>query len=172
MNKPFLGKMFLKNKKGFFDLEDIFAIIFLCLVFTVFYIYFLYGANLEKSFSFTQNEVKVLQYKDMNTLLINYLRTPIENGRTISDLLVESYIKNDFKEFENKTREILDRSYDRNYCFMWNIDVNLMPDNKKIFGILNKKVLMRDPTGDVSVNLPIYNDKTRFLKVRLYEYCA
>lgn len=127
---------------------------------------------LEKSLSFTQNEVKVLQYKDVNTLLLNYLRTPIENDKIISDLLIESYIKNDYKDFENKTREILNKAYDPNLCFMWNIDINLMPDNKKIFGILNKKVLMRDPTGDVSIYLPIYNDKAHFLKVRLYEYCA
>jgi len=158
------------SKKGFFDLVDIFAFIFLCLIFTVFYIYFLSGANLQKSFS--ENEVKVLEYKDLNTLLLNYLRTPIDKDKTISDLLIESYIKNDYKEFENKTKEILDKSYDSNFCFMWNLDINSMPDNKKIFGILNKKVLMRDPTGDVSAYLPIYNDKTHFLKVRLYEYCA
>ena len=170
MNKAFLKRNLGKNKKGFFDLVDIFAFIFLCLLFTVFYIYFSYGGNLIKSF--TQNEVKVLDYKDLNTLLLNYLRTPVENDKTISDLLVESYIKNDFKEFENKTKEILDKVYDPNFCFMWNIEANLMPDNKKVFEILNKKVLMRDPTGDVSVYLPIYNDKTRFLKVRLYEYCA
>jgi hypothetical protein len=157
------------NKKGFFDLVDIFAFIFLCLLFTVFYIYFLYGGNLQKSF--VQDEVKVLQYKDLNTLLLNYLRTPTENDKTISDLLIESYIKNDYKDFENKTREILDKSYDKNFCFMWNIDITLIPDNKNVFEILNKKVLMRSPTGDVSIYLPIYNDKTHFLKVRLYEYC-
>lgn len=149
---------------------DIFAFIFLCLVFTIFYIYFLSGENLQKSFE--KNEVKVLEYKDLNTLLLNYLKTPIENGRTISDLLVESYIKNDYKDFENKTREILNKAYDPNFCFMWNVDVTLMPNNKKVFGILNKQVLMRDPTGDVSVYLLIYNDKAHFLKVRLYEYCA
>jgi len=116
----------MRNKKGSFDILDVFAIIAIFLLIAT----FVFFVNILRVSHFLQDSEKQQIYGEdamgSSITLINYLRTPVEDGQTISDLIITSYNKKDYSKLESKTRELLK---------------NLNSENKE-----NKVMLIKDET--------------------------
>lgn len=52
---------------------------------------------------------------------LSYLRTEV-NGKTVSDLIAESYIRDDYSELKGETSDILDNAYGKK--MKWSIFIN------------------------------------------------
>ncbi len=117
------------------------------------------------SFKTTKEVTDSAKLSDKNIELLNILRTEY-NGKELSDVLVESYMKNDYKNFENGLKPALDRMYG-NAAIPGFIVVKAMPADKKVFESssflqvyeLDKRV----PSAYLPVNKDVY------LEVKLYE---
>jgi len=104
-----------KNKKASFYAEVIaqfFSYIVLVLVLIIFFV--LFNAKGCTRSDIKQDISSEIIDIDSETLLLNYLRTPIEVNKekmTFADLIVISYMNNNYDDLEKITKEYLDPVY-------------------------------------------------------------
>lgn len=163
------------NKKGIFEVSIYapFALILFALILIV--AWFLFSAPARP----TTDVIKSVESSRINLLLINYLRTPVDEEKNIADFIVESFKKSNYEklgsetrnEFEKLTRQILDPLYPETMCYNWNLQIKLMPDDKELLFIFNKGRLFTPPTADTSIDVPLIEKPSKYLRVRLYEEC-
>lgn len=111
------------NESG---LTIVFSLFFLVIILTLFSVLFSQSA-----INKTDLATKEINLAELNINLINYLRTPIENGLTVQDLIVNSYYNNDYKKLDNITSNIFNKVYDKEKCPLWDVKGEI--DKKEFF---------------------------------------
>lgn len=104
---------------------------------------------------------------DSTITLLNILRTEV-NGKSLANIIVEDYKKNDFADFKKELSNVMLVVYGEGNARR--MEVILLPDDKVVFSnrfsdntINNFDVSI----NDIAVNLPI--DSNKYLEVRLYD---
>lgn len=116
----------------------------------------------------TENEViEGVRTSDGTITLLNILRTEV-NGKSLANILVEDYKKNDFADFKKELTKVMLVVYGEGNARR--MEVTLLPDDKVVFSnrfsdntINNFDAII----NDIAVNLPI--DSNNYLEVRLYD---
>jgi hypothetical protein len=147
----------MKNKKAALDILDLVSIIVIfLLVFS--FIFFINFQRAAKGFQKTTQELYGEESLDNTITLISYLKTPIDD-KTISDLIISSYYKNDYTQLTQKTKEIIK---------------NLNNENEENSIVLIKEETMIKEIGELSrtkklivteIDIPL-NEKEK-IKIRL-----
>ena len=156
-------------KKGSETLMFVFSVFGLVLVlFFAWFIFLVVGG--EKA------EQELITNSPLNTdfILLNFLKTPLKIGEdnwTISDLILDSYYRNDYKQLEEEANKILNPLYPENICFEWNLELKLMPEDKELKSIVNKNRFGSDSVKESSLEISLLDDPNKKIKVRLYEEC-
>lgn len=107
--------------------------------------------------------IEGVELNSFNLMLLNYLRTPAEDGN-IADFIVKSYHKNDFTKVEELTREIFSKIY-VDSRFSWKIIVSKLPNQEQVALLKNKEEILEKRR--TSIVLPM--DKDSSLEVKLIE---
>ena len=120
------------NKKGAFQAEIIvqfFSYIALFLVLIVFFLLFSVKGCTDEP-KIISNSVREI---DANIVLLNYLRTPVEN-RNVADILIESNINKEYDEIDIISKKILDPLYTQG-GYSWSLAINSDNDRKLLKGM-------------------------------------
>ena len=105
-------KKLKNNKKAAFFAEiftDFFSYIILTLIFIIFIVIFHSCSHLEQNIGSKSSNL------ESNMILLNYLRTPIEKDITVADLVIESYINNDYSDLEKTTKKHFNPKYSKKW---------------------------------------------------------
>lgn len=157
-------------KKGSETLMFTFATIGLIIVlFFAWFVFVGFGSD-EK----IEQELVVKRQLTNNLVLMNVLKSPVEMDGykgNVADLIVDSYYEDDYQELGETARKILDPLYLENRCYKWNLELKLMPDDKKIKSIINKERIGAKPITDSSTLIPLLDNSNKKIMVRLYEEC-
>ena len=92
------------NKKGGAAIDELRGVLTYTFVFVIMLLFF-YGCSIfnekidEQTLSISKD--KILANKNLNT----FLETPVVEGKNFADLIIGSYLSNDYNEFENKAKE-------------------------------------------------------------------
>jgi len=149
-----------------------FSIATIGLVLVLFFAWFVFSGLRDDGKS--KQEIIVERELNNNFILLNFLRTPFEfngNNGTIADLIVDSYYRDKYGEFEEISKTILNPLYDNNKCYEWNLELKLMPDEEKLKSIINLKRIGASPITDSNILIPLLDDSNKNINVRLYEEC-
>jgi len=161
-----------KNKKGFITevLADIYVFIVFLLIMLIFSILFYFGGEIMKTS--IKGEYDNL---DGNTILLNYLRTPVEvDGKetTIAELILISADSEEHKrEFKTLTQDLLNRLNVLSYEDDYSIKVKF-PDEEmfvgEVEGLINKLKINKQGQREVGkIKLP---SLTEDIDVLIYNY--
>ncbi len=150
------------NKKGAAEWSLIITSMFLLAILMIFtFSYF--STELD-----TKSEViEGVRTSDGTIILLNILRTEI-NGKSLANILVEDYKKNDFADFKKELSNVMLVIYGKGNARR--MEVTLLPDDKVVFSNRFSDDTINNfdrSINDIVVNLPI--DSNNYLEVRLYD---
>lgn len=156
------------NKKAFYD--DVLPLLILLMVLMFFFISC--TPLQKKSRQVIQNDVSGAMDKiNADQLLLNYLTEKVEVSDkqvTSTDLIINSYLKEDFEEWEKLTKTYLEK-YQPNSDSGWNIILYKLPSEEKIASALTYEMIIGGVTkSDTFTIIPTQNNQ---IKVRLYKKC-
>ena len=117
------------------------------------------------SFKTSKEVIDITKLSDKNIILLNILRTEY-NGKELSDILVESYEKDDYEEFKNGLKPVMEKLYEKEAVPGF-VNVKLMPKNAKVFESAAFLQVYSLDKRFPSVNIPV--GKGNYLEVTLYE---
>jgi len=118
-----------KAKKGV-AVDDFFSLLFVVIVFVIFILVFAVF-NTNKDNEAKKSIEEKIDKIDGNYNLLQFLRTPIDDKDNVADLVVESYLNDDFDEFRDTADNFFNDIYEPNW---WKLQLDFPDGTTKSFG--------------------------------------
>lgn len=118
-----------RNKKGV-AIDDLLPLLFVMGVFVIIFLVFTFTNVSEKS-DVKRDITEVKQKIDANQHLLQFLRSPATDDKSMADLIAESSLNDDFKDIKSKSEDYFDKIYGQGN---WRIEISIPGSDIEHFG--------------------------------------
>ncbi len=152
-------------KKGTEELMFVFSLILISLVLTLAFITFSVAGRGK-----IEEKVSAISSNEININLLNYLRTKDENNNTLSEIIVYSYYKKDYKNAVLMLENLIKKFHDREKCSIYYINAVSVKNNEKLFEVTSLGKANDAPRISTFMLIPTFDSQDN-IKINYVEGC-